>query len=87
MKIRVKLLGAIHPFNKRMADNQVDDILVWAMEHETDIEFYKYYIVHASETSNYGLWAIFTIQSEDAFMFMLRWNGEYHKNKVKGKSK
>ena len=87
MKVRVKIpehigLRVWHN-NNVPAREFVDDILVWAMEIETDAEFYAFYHDPIRDKDRGvkipDMWAIFIIEPDLAFMFALKWGAIMHK--------
>jgi hypothetical protein len=82
VKIRVPFPDQIWRDENKKKD-YIDDILMWAMETEMDISFYSLYDEREDPTKSWSRlisqWAVFTVQTDDAFMFVLRWDARLHK--------
>lgn len=80
MKIRVKIPEEY----MRSSDSQqrfIDDVLIWGMETEMDIELYTVYRDSGSTWNKPILWAIFTVEADYSYMFSLKWGAVLHKKK------
>jgi len=83
MKIRVKipeqLVGKTDAVN-----HYVDDILLWGMEMGMDVEYYSLYTPPGTVSwRDRDLWAVFTVEADSSFMFILKWSATMHKDKKK----
>jgi len=80
MKIRVPIPNWRNDDKKKV---YIDDILMWAMETEIDIAFYAFFNEYEDLDRDWSRiisqWAVFTVQTDDAFMFILRWDAKMHK--------
>jgi hypothetical protein len=90
MKIRIELPNHLRNANFLRSNDAgdrrqsfIDDILMWGMETNMDIDFYGYH--YPPEARNWRdpdkrVWAVFSIEADSAFMFMLKWSATYHKD-------
>ena len=84
MKIRIQIPEEIARTTGRKSyvNEYIDDILMWGMETELDVELYKTYCVPKDgHWSNTDMFAVFTVEPVGAMMFTLRWGALQHKNK------
>ena len=87
MKIRVKIPEEIvgHQIhNLEMMQRYVDEILLWGMETDMDIDFYCYFtpLDERGKWNSRERWAVFTVEQDTAFMFSLKWGALCHKGKA-----
>lgn len=80
MKIRIQFPEGIAN-NKERARRYVDDILLWGMEVEMDVEFYGFWNKTNQNWSYRDWWkyGIFIVEKDSAFMFTLKWGALIHK--------
>lgn len=89
MKIRVKipeeLVGPLST-HQYLMQRYVDDILLWGMETEMDIEFYKFYCEPKDNHWNSKQrWAVFNVEADYSYMFSLKYGATLHKPKEKNR--
>ena len=86
MKIRIQFPEEVSG-NEEKAKRYVDDILLWGMEVDMDIEFYGFYREVSGEPvySWRNRWrsGIFIVEKDSAFMFSLKWGAMQHKKNRK----
>lgn len=90
MKIRVRIpndpsSGSVLDNEKR--DKFVDDVMMWAMEVDMDVALYGFYnpLTEEMQRGRWGrpskIWAVFTVEPDNAFLFCLKWGATLHKDK------
>jgi hypothetical protein len=86
MKIRVKMPDNIYQDSEAQR-KFIDDVLLWGMETEMDIELYTCYNEFDDSSKTWGRpkasWAVFTVEAEYSYMFSLKWGATLHKPKEK----
>jgi hypothetical protein len=85
LKVRIKVPEEL-AFTKDGVQDFVDDILLWGMEIDTDIEFYSYWYPEDHTYNDRRRWAVFSVDTDSWFMFALKWGALQHKSKKKQKS-
>ena len=83
MKVRITFPKEVSG-NEEKAKRYVDDILLWGMEVDMDIEFYGFWRDKITngwrDAWKYG---IFIVEKDSAFMFSLKWGAMQHKKNRK----
>lgn len=86
MKVRITFPEEVSG-NVEKAKQYVDDILLWGLEVDMNVDFYGFYREFSSEPvyswRNRWRHGIFIIEPEYAFMFSLKWGALQHKTKKK----
>lgn len=87
MKVRIEMpLHIAKATEKYVRQEFVDEILMWAMETELDADFYAFAYEREYDRV-WGrikrAWAVFTVATDDTFMFTLKWGALLHKNQSK----
>jgi len=83
MKIRIEIPEYIRG-NTDRTTVWIDNILLWGMEVGMDIEFYGHYTLPNQNTwSDHRRWAVFSVEEQNSFMFILKWGATMHKDKKK----
>jgi hypothetical protein len=83
MKVRIEMPLHIAKANDDYVRKDfVDEILRWAMETEMDADFYAF-AYERERGYRWGrinrAWAVFTVTTDDTFMFTLKWGALLHK--------
>ena len=80
MKIRIQFPDEVTR-DKDRAIHYVDDILLWGMEVEMDVEFYGFWREPDAGWYNRNYWkyGVFIVEKDSAFMFSLKWGALIHK--------
>ena len=86
MKIRIQFPEEVSR-NEEKARHYVDDILLWGMEVEMDVEFYGFWREPDAGWYNRNAWkyGVFIVEKVSAFMFSLKWGALQHKPRKKHK--
>ena len=86
MKVRIEM--PLHIANARddyVRQDFVDEILTWAMEVEMDADFYTF-TYEREYNYRWGkikrAWAVFSVATDDSFMFTLKWGALLHKQQA-----
>ena len=84
MKVRIDMpLEIARASEKCIRQEFVDEILLWAMETELDADFYAF-AYEREYDYRWGrikkAWAVFTVATDDTFMFTLKWGALLHKD-------
>lgn len=85
MKIRIKIPDNMLGDNPAIA-RFTDDVLLWAMEVEMDVDLYSIQYLPAVRTywsEKRTGWAVFTVEPDSEFMFCLKYGALQHKGKKK----
>lgn len=86
MKVRIEM--PLHIANARdnyVRQDFVDEILMWAMETEMDADFYAFTYERECDFRYLKIkqaWAVFSVATDDTFMFTLRWGALLHKQQA-----
>jgi hypothetical protein len=89
MKIRLKVPDHIRTDNK-LINEFIDDVLLWGLETEMDVEYYTRYYEYEGITNTdkitYSIgrriihtWVVFNVESDKSFMFSLKYGALLHK--------
>ncbi len=81
MKVRIRVPNNIYSEEDRA--RWIDDILFWGMEMSMDVDYYALWRHPDSKWNDREYWAVFSIEEESAFMFILKWGALLHKDKKK----
>lgn len=89
MKIRIQLpehLAGYTALHKHRQQQYIDDILLWGMEIEMEVEHYT--TIHPKQgywkkPRTEPTWLVFIVEPEHQLMFALKWGATQHKGKKK----
>jgi len=82
MKVRITMSGdnITHLNSREWKDKYVDDMLMWALETDTSMEFYTWHSVWEKHKLK-EMHAVWIIEDDDRTILMLKWNAKKHKQK------
>jgi|AntAceMinimDraft_11_1070367.scaffolds.fasta_scaffold26255_3 hypothetical protein len=82
MKVKINaFIDGRNILTSESRDAYIDDMLLWAMEFDVDMNFYKWVYIRDEVNRIKEIWAVWSIDKEDQLMLTLKWGAIKHKIK------